>query len=79
MRDQGIGMTPEQVDRIFVPFVQADLSTTRKFGGTGLGLAITRQFWAMMGGKIAVVESQPGKGSTFRMRLPENVSSPTTP
>jgi signal transduction histidine kinase len=71
--DQGIGMTDEQVERVFEAFVQADQSTTRKFGGTGLGLAITRQFCEMMGGEVAVVDSGVGKGTTFCMKLPANV------
>jgi signal transduction histidine kinase len=67
--DSGIGMTPEQVQRLFQPFVQADASTTRKYGGTGLGLAITRKFCQMMGGDV-FVSSEMGKGSTFTMQLP---------
>jgi CheY-like chemotaxis protein/nitrogen-specific signal transduction histidine kinase len=67
--DTGIGMTAEQVERLFEPFSQADRSTTRKFGGTGLGLAITRSFCRMMGGDVTV-ESEPGKGTTFTIRLP---------
>jgi len=67
--DTGIGMTPEQLSRLFQAFTQADTSTTRRFGGTGLGLAITRHFCRMMGGDVAV-ESEPGKGSTFTIRLP---------
>ncbi|MGE5027365.1 MAG: response regulator [Betaproteobacteria bacterium] len=67
--DSGIGMTGEQLGRLFQAFTQADASTTRKYGGTGLGLTITRRFCEMMGGTIEV-ESEPGKGSVFTMRLP---------
>ncbi len=67
--DTGIGMTPEQLGRIFQPFVQADDSTTRKYGGTGLGLTISRKLAQMMGGDIQV-ESEPGKGTRFIFDLP---------
>ncbi len=67
--DTGIGMTPEQVGRLFQRFSQADEATTRKFGGTGLGLAITRAFAHLLGGDISVV-SRFGEGTTFTLRLP---------
>ncbi|MFI5280967.1 MAG: GAF domain-containing protein [Gemmatimonadales bacterium] len=67
--DTGIGMTPEQMARLFEAFSQADASTARRYGGTGLGLAITRRFCRMMGGDV-VVASEPGAGSTFTVRLP---------
>ena len=64
VEDTGIGLTPEQVSRLFRPFEQADTSTTRRFGGTGLGLAITRQLAALMGGEVGV-HSEAGRGSCF--------------
>jgi signal transduction histidine kinase len=67
--DTGIGMTPEQMAKLFEEFSQADASTARRFGGTGLGLAITRKLARMMGGDVTVA-SESGKGSVFTVRLP---------
>jgi signal transduction histidine kinase len=67
--DTGVGMTPEQADKIFDPFTQADAKTTRRYGGTGLGLAIVSRFCRLMGGSVSV-ESDPGRGSRFTVRLP---------
>ena len=67
--DTGIGMTPEQLNKLFQPFMQADASTTRQYGGTGLGLHLTRRFCHMLGGDV-MVTSEYGKGSTFTVHLP---------
>jgi signal transduction histidine kinase len=67
--DTGIGMTPEQLGRVFDAFVQAEATTTSRYGGTGLGLAISRLFCQMMGGDIDA-SSKPGEGSTFTVCLP---------
>jgi signal transduction histidine kinase/CheY-like chemotaxis protein len=71
--DSGIGMTEEQMGRLFQAFTQADSSTTRHFGGTGLGLTITKHFCAMLGGSIDV-KSAPGQGSTFTIELPDHTA-----
>ena len=70
--DSGIGMTEEQMGRLFQAFSQAEASTTKRFGGTGLGLVISRKFCHLMGGDITV-RSTPGEGTTFTVRLPRIV------
>ena len=72
--DTGIGMTPEQMGKLFQEFSQASSATASKYGGTGLGLAISKRFCQMMGGDITV-ESEPGRGSTFTIRLPRIVDA----
>ena len=72
--DTGIGMTEEQISRLFRAFEQADPQVTRRFGGTGLGLVITRRLARMMGGDVAVA-SRPGEGSTFTVDLPAQAGS----
>jgi len=76
--DTGIGMTPEQLGRLFQAFSQAEASTSSKYGGTGLGLAISRKFCEMMGGEIAVA-STPGQGTSFTVRLPAEVRDQREP
>ncbi len=75
--DTGIGMTEEQLGRLFEAFSQAEASTRSKYGGTGLGLAISRAFYKMMGGDLTVT-SVYGQGSTFTGRLPTVVSEPVS-
>ncbi len=76
--DTGIGLSPEQIVKLFQDFTQADPSTTRKFGGTGLGLALTRRFCQMMGGDVTV-HSAPGHGSVFTIKIPAVVRQTTEP
>ena len=76
VRDTGIGMTAEVLDRLFQPFSQADASTTKKFGGTGLGLSISRRLARLLGGDLAVT-SELAKGSVFTLTLPLVASNPT--
>ena len=79
--DTGIGLTPEQIGKLFQAFTQAEASTSRKYGGTGLGLALSRKFCRLMGGDLTVT-SEPLKGSTFTVALPldaRNLSPPNQP
>ena len=70
--DTGIGMSEEQLGRLFQTFTQAEAGTSVRYGGTGLGLALSREFCRLLGGDISV-ESEPGAGSTFTLRLPAAV------
>jgi CheY-like chemotaxis protein len=72
--DTGIGMSPDQIKKLFLPFNQADVSTTREYGGTGLGLAISQHYCNMIGGEISV-QSEAGTGTTFALTLPANAKS----
>ena len=76
--DTGIGMTEQQLGKLFQAFTQADSSTTRRFGGTGLGLVITRNFARLLGGDVTVT-SRPGEGSTFTLVLPVDQTAPAPP
>jgi signal transduction histidine kinase len=78
IKDTGIGMTREQLNKLFVSFSQADSSTQKKYGGTGLGLAITYRLCQLMGGSV-VADSVPGVGSTFTVLLPTEISTESTP
>jgi CheY-like chemotaxis protein len=76
--DSGIGISPLQLETIFLPFTQSEASTARRYGGTGLGLSISRQLAALLGGRIEV-ESAPGEGSRFALVLPATLAPPAAP
>ncbi len=76
VKDTGIGLTPEQKEKLFMPFTQADNSTTRKFGGTGLGLALSQRLAEALSGEILAVECMPNEGCTFRFSFVAQISSP---
>ena len=78
VRDTGIGIAPEHLDRIFDPFWQVEPSTVRRFGGAGIGLGVVRRLSRQLGGDVAVA-SEPGKGSTFELRLPLRLQPRATP
>ena len=77
VNDTGVGMTKEQAAKIFDPFTQADVTTSRKYGGTGLGLALVSRYCHLMGGEV-LVDSEPGVGSRFTVRLPVDVAPETS-
>jgi signal transduction histidine kinase/DNA-binding response OmpR family regulator/HPt (histidine-containing phosphotransfer) domain-containing protein len=77
LRDTGIGIAPERLDRLFKPFSQVDASTTRRYGGTGLGLVISHKYVEMMGGQLNVL-SQPGVGTEFSFIIPSRALAPVT-
>jgi two-component system, sensor histidine kinase len=78
IKDTGVGIAKEQIDRIFMPFQQADVSTTRKYGGSGLGLAITKNLIKLMGGELSIL-SHVGQGSLFKVEIPVNIAANLAP
>jgi len=78
VEDSGIGISPLQIEAIFLPFTQGETDTARRFGGTGLGLSISRQLSGLLGGRIEV-ESTPGEGSRFTLVLPATLAPPHPP
>jgi PAS domain S-box-containing protein len=76
--DTGIGMSPEQLARLFEAFAQADASVSRRYGGTGLGLALTRRLCNLMGGEVRVA-SEPGRGSAFTVEMPARIAGASQP
>ena len=78
VEDEGIGMSHDQLDRVFEAFVQADSTTTREYGGTGLGLALSKNFATLLGGTLEA-DSTRGKGSTFRLTIPVGVLEDLAP
>jgi signal transduction histidine kinase len=78
VQDSGIGMTPEQQKKVFSEFVQADESTTRKFGGTGLGLTLVKKFTDLLGGEL-FLHSIPDEGTTFTLKFPQSGPTPNRP
>jgi len=70
IRDTGIGISPQQKEKLFQAFSQGDASTSRRYGGTGLGLALSRQIAVALGGDVVLHESRPGQGSTFEFKVP---------
>ncbi|QLY27461.1 response regulator [Bdellovibrio sp. KM01] len=78
IEDTGIGMTPEQAERLFQPFTQADVTSTRRFGGTGLGLALSKNLASALGGDVRIANCEENKGSTFEFTFRADIASQTS-